>query len=86
MQIVGNGESIYYAKDEAGGYIGVNKAVCSNMILYFDSTRQVSRICFLTKPDATLFPLGEFPMEESRLRNFSWLDSLRPKSKDDLFR
>ena len=86
MQIVGNGESIYYAKDEAGGYIGVNKAVCSNMILYFDSTRQVSRIYFLTKPDATLFPLGEFPMEESRLRNFSWLDSLRPKSKDDLFR
>jgi hypothetical protein len=86
MQIIGNGESVYYAKDESGGYIGVNKAVCSNMTLYFDSARQVSRIFFLNKPDATLFPLGSFPQEESRLRNFVWLDSLRPKSKEDLFR
>jgi len=85
MEIIGNGESIYYAKDESGGFIGVNKAVCSNMILYFDTTRNIDRIYFITQPDATLYPLSSFPREESKLRNFVWLDALRPKSKHDLF-
>ncbi|MFI5134506.1 MAG: OstA-like protein [Chitinophagales bacterium] len=84
MEVTGNGESIYYAKDDKGGFIGVNKAVCSNMILYFDSARKIDRIYFLTQPDATMYPLREFPVEESRLRNFIWLDALRPKSKEDL--
>lgn len=85
MEIIGNGESIYYAKDEGGGFIGVNKAVCSNMILYFDTTRKIDRIYFITQPDATLYPLSSFPQEESKLRNFVWLDALRPRSKQDLF-
>jgi len=84
MEVAGNGESIYYAKDDKGGFIGVNKAVCSNMILYFDSARKIDRIYFLTQPDATMYPLREFPVEESRLKNFIWLDALRPKSKEDL--
>lgn len=86
MEIAGNGESIYYAKDEHGGFIGVNKAVCSNMVLYFDTARKVDRIYFITQPDATLYPLSAFPAEESKLRNFVWLEALRPKSKEDLFK
>lgn len=86
MEIIGNGESIYYAQDDKGGFIGVNKAVCSNMILYFDTLRKIDRIYFITQPDATLYPLSAFPKEESRLRNFVWLDALRPKSKEDLFK
>jgi len=85
MEVIGNGESIYYAKDDKGSFIGVNKAICSNMILYFDTARKVDRIYFITQPDATLYPLRQFPPEESRLKNFVWLDSLRPKSKEDLF-
>ncbi|HYV94417.1 MAG TPA: OstA-like protein [Chitinophagales bacterium] len=86
MEIIGNGESIYYAKDDNGGLIGVNKAVCSNMILYFDTAKKIDRIYFITQPDATLYPISSFPKEESRLKNFVWLDALRPKSKEDLFK
>jgi len=86
MDVIGNGESIYYAEDDEGAFFGVNKAVCSNMVLYFDSTRGVQRIYFITEPDATLYPLSQFPKEESRLRNFVWLESLRPKSKEDLLK
>ena len=63
----------------------MNKAICSNMILYFDSTKKIDRIYFITQPDATLYPLRQFPPEESRLKNFVWLESLRPKSKEELF-
>ncbi len=84
MVVIGNGESIYYAEGADGGYIGVNKSVCSNMILYFDSSRKVQRIYFITQPDATLYPLSAFPDEESKLKNFVWLNALRPKSKEEL--
>ncbi len=84
MEVIGNGESIYYAKDEKGGYIGVNKAVCSNMVLYFDTAKKIDRIYFITQPDATLYPLPDFPPEERKLKNFIWLEMLRPKSKQDL--
>ncbi|MCY7409408.1 MAG: hypothetical protein LH473_03985, partial [Chitinophagales bacterium] len=86
MEVLGNGESIYYATDDKGGFIGVNKAVCSNMVLYFDTARKIERIVFITQPDATLYPLSAFPQDESRLKNFIWLDAIRPKSKLDLFR
>lgn len=84
MEVKGNGESIYYAKDDSNAYIGVNKAICSNMTIYFSEDRKVDRIYFLTEPDATLYPLKDFPKEESKLKNFGWFISKKPKSKEDL--
>ena len=84
MEVEGNGESIYYAKDDSNAYIGVNKAICSNMIIYFTSERKVDRIFFLTEPDASLYPINQFPKEDSKLKNFAWYISRKPKSKQDL--
>jgi lipopolysaccharide export system protein LptA len=86
MQVNGNGESIYFAKDDSNAFLGVNKAICSNMVVYFTEDRKVDRIYFITQPDATLFPLSQFPKEESRLKNFTWLIAKKPRSKEDLFR
>ena len=84
MEVDGNGESVYYAKDDSNAYIGVNKAICSNMVIYFTADRKVDRIYFLTEPDATLYPLNKFPASESKLRNFKWLIAKKPRSKEDL--
>ncbi|MGB3075694.1 MAG: hypothetical protein WBB36_10255, partial [Chitinophagales bacterium] len=86
MEVEGNGESIYYAKDDSNAYIGVNKAICSNMTIYFSVDKKVDRIYFLTQPDATLYPLNEFPKEESKLKNFRWFISKKPKSKEELLK
>ncbi len=86
MDVEGNGESIYYAKDDSNAYIGVNKAICSNMTILFTADKKVDRIYFLTQPDATLFPLKEFPAEESRLKNFQWLIGEKPGSREELLR
>lgn len=84
MEVQGNGESIYYAKDDSNAYIGVNKAICSNMTILFTNDKKVDRIYFLTQPDATLYPLNEFPKEESKLKNFQWLIAKKPKSREEL--
>ncbi|MFN4123152.1 MAG: OstA-like protein [Flavobacteriales bacterium] len=81
--VEGNGQSIYYAESDSAEYIGVNKAECTNMVIYIDSN-QVSSIIFIKDPDATLYPLFEVPAKELLLRGFAWLGDLRATRKEDI--
>ena len=83
LHVSGNGESIYFAKTDSGKDVGVNKATCSNMMLYFKD-KKVDHILFLVKPDAVLNPLGVVKPEELKLKDFEWLGNRRPKSKRDV--
>lgn len=80
LDVQGNGQSIYYAKEEDGEYVGVNKADCSNMILRFKENK-VQKVNFLVKPDATFYPLDQIAAEELKLKGFTWRDAIKPKSK-----
>ncbi len=84
MLVEGNGESIYYGKDDNGLFIGVNKAECSNMWIYMKN-QEVQRIVFLTNPDAVFHPITQVNTKELILKGFSWRESLRPLSKQDIF-
>lgn len=84
IDVRGNGQSIYYAADEDDGYIGVNKADCTDMLIHIDSSK-VRRITFITKPDATLYPVNELSGKELRLRGFKWLNAHRPIKKEEIF-
>lgn len=84
IDIRGNGESIYFAADDDSAYIGVNKAVCSDMLIYLDSNK-VQSITFIAQPVATLYPVNEIPWQELQLKGFKWLGEKRPKRKEDIF-
>lgn len=84
MLVEGNAESIYYAQDEQGGYIGVNKTVSSEMLIYFKNN-EIDKIRFLRDPQGTADPMGEADHNSLRLDGFKWLYDLRPKSLEDLF-
>ncbi len=84
LLVTGNGESIYYGTDEGSAFIGVNKAVCSNMWIYMKE-EQVSRITFLAQPDATFYPIQTINASDFLLNGFKWKMALRPESKADLF-
>lgn len=84
VDVFGNGQSLYYAKDEKEKYIGINKAECSDMIIYIDSN-EVRTISFLKKPDATLYPINKLKGKELRLKGFAWFGSARPRKKEDIF-
>jgi lipopolysaccharide transport protein LptA len=83
INVLGNGQTIYYAQEEDGKYSGVNKAICSNIKVKFKDGK-VERIKFITLPEAIFYPLNDFPEEESQLDKFKWRDDDRPKSKKSL--
>lgn len=85
MHVVGNGESVYYGKDSRSAYLGINKAVCSEMWIYMKENK-VNRIKFYTKPTATFHPIQLVNPESFKLENFNWRYDQRPKGKEDLLK
>ncbi|MFO7828019.1 MAG: OstA-like protein [Bacteroidales bacterium] len=81
VDVFGNGQSIYYTKDQEE-IVGVNFAESSDLIIYLKEG-QVSRINMVKQPTGTLHPPGE--LEETKLKGFNWFEDLRPKSKFDIF-
>ncbi|MEM7106326.1 MAG: OstA-like protein [Bacteroidota bacterium] len=83
MNVLGNGESVYYVEDDGGAYVGVNKTICSEMLVYFGNNK-VGKITFYQQPQATIYPMGQVGHRALRMEGFKWLENKRPKSKDDL--
>ena len=85
IKVLGNGQTIYYPKNEDESILGVNKADCSDMWIYV-SDNNIDKISFLTKPAATLYPLTEIPKEELIMKGFEWNANQRPVDKLDIFK
>lgn len=81
----GNAESVYYALDEANAYMGVNKTICSEMMLYFGNN-EVEQIKFYTAPKAKMMPMADANHSELRMPGFNWETQYRPQSIDGLFK
>lgn len=84
MNVQGNAESVYYAKDDIGAYIGVNKIICSEMLMYFGNNN-IDQIRFYAQPKASLTPMKQANHEEIKMPGFSWEVRKRPKNRDDVF-
>jgi lipopolysaccharide export system protein LptA len=91
--VKGNGQSLYYAAEEEEAdtavakepeYIGVNRAICSNIEIFMKE-RKVDRILFLTKPEGSFYPLEQFSSDLAYFDGFNWDEARRPKSREDIF-
>lgn len=76
MRTYGNGQSIYYAKDDSL-YVGVNVINCSEMEFYF-ANNKMDKGKFITSPDADFIPVDEVKPEGMRLKGFSWQVKKKP--------
>ena len=85
MDVIGNAESVYYARDEEEAYIGVNKSVCSKMLVYFGNN-EIEYIHFYTQPVSNMLPMKKTNHEDLKLSGFRWEKKLRPKSLEDLLK
>jgi lipopolysaccharide export system protein LptA len=83
MKVDGNAESVYYVLDEKKAYIGVNKSICSDMIIYFGNNK-VDKIKFYSQPKAKMEPMGQANHEGLKMKGFSYEEVKRPKSRKDL--
>jgi lipopolysaccharide export system protein LptA len=83
LNITGNGQTVYYAKDK-DLIIGVNKAESTDLDVYIANKRP-QKIVFITKPEATFYPLEKLTKEDMFLKGFKWYKNSRPKTKGDIF-
>jgi len=84
IDVFGNGESVYFAKDDQdGSFIGVNKAVCTNISISIKE-KKVDKITMKNSPDAVMYPTKELPPQELILKDFIWRGAERPAKKADL--
>ncbi len=84
VDVDGNGETVFFIREEDGKLVGINKAISSNIIIFVDGT-EVTGIQFVRQPEATLFPPEDLPEDQRLLHNFQWLDHRRPRDKWDIF-
>ncbi len=83
MRVIGNAESIYYIIDEEDAYTGVNKCVCSSMLINFGDN-EINDIFFYTNPTSNLYPMRKADHNALKVAGFRWDGQRRPKSRYDL--
>jgi lipopolysaccharide export system protein LptA len=81
IHVYGNGQSIFYAKDEKdSSFLGVNVIDCSEME-FFLANNKMMKSNFITAPEAVFYPMGQLKPEELRLKGFKWMSERRPGPK-----
>ncbi|MFN6946487.1 MAG: OstA-like protein [Cytophagaceae bacterium] len=77
MLVNGNAESFYYALEDERKVMGVNKSLCSDMLIKFADTK-VHTISFLAEPKSKFIPPHELDQGEAKLGGFKWRIEERP--------
>jgi lipopolysaccharide export system protein LptA len=80
----GSAEIIFYIQDEDKAYIGVDKSSANIIISYFEN-KEIYKIKWLNKYDATTIPMKDVSPEALRLKGFTIQENKRPKTKFELF-
>lgn len=83
LRTKGNSESIYYLIDEDTAYLGMNYAMADAISMQF-SKRALKRVTWVYGVTGTTYPINQIPEDKKQLRNFKWLESIRPKNVKDL--
>lgn len=85
MWVTGNAESIYYAKDDDGAFIGVNKTICSKMHFTFLDNK-LSLLRYFGENMSNMVPMGSTDHNTMRLDGFAWREDERPLTLADLLK
>ena len=78
LHVIGNSESIYFSKNEAGEYDGMNQALAQEMIIYLKDN-QANKILFLANPEGKFYPLYEVLFKDFFLDDMQWRILERPR-------
>jgi len=81
----GNALTIYYAKEDDGGYVGMNTTESSFIRMYV-TNRQIHHMRFTKETTGILYPMDQIPEGSDRLEMFFWEETARPTDPADVFR
>jgi len=83
IDILGNGQSLYFALDDSLALVGMNYICCSHMRIDL-AAETLSKISFFVKPVGTFYPLEKIKENEKQLPNFNWRAHEKPLLSDFL--
>jgi hypothetical protein len=84
IRVTGNAETIYFVREEDRTLIGINRAIASDMLIFFEN-KEVKTITYIDRPVATLFPEKDISPFDLKLKGFKWITGRRPLTKEDIF-
>jgi len=84
INVIGNSETIYFAREEDRSLIGINKVYSSDMLILIEKN-EIQSITYISQPSGTLYPENEISQYDLRLKNFQWRAEERPKTKEEIF-
>ncbi len=84
MRAQGNGESVYYVKDEKNYLVGINNATSDIIDMRFKN-KELNKVVFISEVNGTMYPVKQATEQNKILRSFKWLEDKRPKTKFELF-
>ena len=84
IDVTGNGQSIYFAKEEKK-IVGINHAESSDIVLYLKDNK-IEQIKFINQPDMLLLPKDQIGTDNLKLEGFQWKEHQRPMKVADIFK
>lgn len=84
INVIGNSETFYYARNDEKELIGINKAVSSYITIKLENN-EISEITFIKDPEAELTPNSKVPENSRKLKGFIWRGNERIHTKNDVF-
>jgi lipopolysaccharide export system protein LptA len=84
LDVFGNAESLYFARDEEKELIGVDISVGSDLKIRI-AEEQIDEIIYYDEPTGTIYPLDDLSPNDLKMKGYVDYDYARPKSKNDVF-
>lgn len=78
----GGSESIYFVQDDKKELIGMNRSTAQIMTVEFEQG-EPAKVKWVNQLQGLLTPIKKVKKEDELLRNFHWLEAIRPKTKFD---
>ncbi len=79
VDVMGSGECIYFATENDTLLVGMNRVICSSMLIKFAEDNKIQSFSFNTEPDAKFIPPQEMAEPDKRLRGFRWRINEKPQ-------
>ncbi|MDY7395560.1 OstA-like protein [Aureibaculum sp. 2210JD6-5] len=84
VNVIGNSESIFYARNDEDELLGIDKSTCSR-INFKIKDKKIRNVTYFIDPEGSLFPPSKLSENERKFPGFIWRDDERPYKMEDIF-
>jgi len=85
VKVIGNSETIYFAREEDHSLIGITRVYSSDMLIFVEKN-QIKSITYINEPKAVTSPEKDVSPYDLKLKGFKWIEGKRPLTKMDIFK